>query len=187
MRLDWRQFLARRWFLLALACGCVLAAVWPDVLDWTRLAPPRWVMPITLFLSAVTMPSRRLLDSLRAPWAACWAVVLGYTVPPLLGWGFGRLLIDDYRIGLLVCFAVPCTLASAVIWTRLASGDDATALLATFISTGISWLVTTAWLTLTIGDEAALGFGRMMGDLALTLVLPVALGQLLRAAPPLAT
>jgi solute carrier family 10 (sodium/bile acid cotransporter), member 7 len=186
MTFDWRHFLARRWFLLALACGCVVAAAWPAALDWTRLTPPRWIMPITLFLSAATMPSRRLLQSLRAPWAACWAVVLGYTVPPLLGWGFGHILIDDYRIGLLVCSAVPCTLASAVIWTRLASGDDATALLATFVSTGISWLVTTAWLALTTGDEVVLGFGTMMRDLALTLVLPVALGQLLRAAPSLA-
>jgi solute carrier family 10 (sodium/bile acid cotransporter), member 7 len=186
MTLDSRHFLVRRWFLLALAGGCVVAAVYPAVLDWTQRTPPRWIMPITLFLSAVTMQSRRLLESLRAPWAAIWAVALGYSVPPLLGWAFGFILVADYRIGLLVCSAVPCTLASAVIWTRLASGDDATALLATFISTGISWLVTTAWLTMTTGHEVAIGFGVMMRDLALTLVLPVTLGQLLRAVAPAA-
>jgi sodium/bile acid cotransporter 7 len=186
MKVDPRQFLARRWFLLALVCGCVVAAVWPAALDWTRHTPPRWIMPVTLFLSAVTMESRRLLESLRSPWAACLAVVLGYTAVPLLGWSFGYFLHDDYRIGLLVCSAVPCTLASAVIWTRMAGGDDAVALLATFVSTGIGWLVTPAWLILTTGHVTALGYGGMMRDLALMLVLPVALGQLARAAPPLA-
>lgn len=180
------QFLARRWFLLALIAGCLLAALWPAGLDWTRYTPPRWVIPFTLFLTAVTMESRRLLDSLRSPWAAVAAVALGYSVPPLLGWAFGVILIDDYRFGLLVCSAAPCTLASAVIWTRLAGGDDATTLLATFISTGSSWLLTTGWLALTTGHDIALGYAAMMRDLALILLLPVAFGQAVRALPALA-
>jgi sodium/bile acid cotransporter 7 len=180
------QFLARRWFLLALVLGGLLAAFWPASLDWTRYTPPRWVMPFTLFLSAVTLEGRRLLESLRSPWAALWAVALGYSLPPLLGWAFGFILIDDYRLGLLVCSAAPCTLASAVIWTRLAGGNDAVALLATFASTGVSWLITTGWLALTTGHEFALGYASIMRDLALILVLPVALGQSVRAVPALA-
>lgn len=186
MRLEFGQFLARRWFLLALAAGAVLAALWPASLNWTRYTPPRWVMPFTLFLSAVSLESRHLLDSLRAPWAALWAAALGYLLPPLLGWAFGFILIDDYRLGLLVCSAAPCTLASAVIWTRLAGGNDAVALLATFASTAVSWLITTAWLALTTGLHFALGYVSIMRDLALILVLPVALGQFLRAAPAVA-
>jgi sodium/bile acid cotransporter 7 len=110
--------------------------------------------------------------------------MMGFTLPPLLGWAFGHLLPADFRIGLLVMCYGPCTLASAVIWTRLARGDEASAILATMLSSGVGWLVTPALLELTLGASIAVDYPAMMRDLALTLVLPVALGQAVRALPP---
>ncbi len=82
-----RRIVSRRWFLILLALGVVLAAIWPATLAWTRYTPPRWVMPFTLLLSAVSMESRRFIESLRSPWAALAAVALGYSIPPLVGLG----------------------------------------------------------------------------------------------------
>src|SRR5437899_4418610 len=109
MKVSSLQYLTRSWFLLALGGGCALAALWPRALDWTRPFSPAWIMPVTLFISAVTMENRRLRSALAKPWPALWAVLVGYTLPPLLSWGFGELLPPDYRVGLLICSAAPCT------------------------------------------------------------------------------
>src|SRR5712692_2064439 len=178
--------LAKRWFLLLLLAGCAVAWFVPGALAWVQFAPPRLVMPLALFLVAWTLPGRSLVQAMRRPRAALWGVFIGYTVPPLVGWMAGSFLPSDFRIGLLVCTAVPCTLASATLWTRMAGGDEATAILGTAISTGTSWLATTAWLAVTTGRLVALDYGAMMLDLAATLILPVVLAQAIRAAPPLA-
>src|SRR5262249_8055896 len=106
---------------------------------------------------------------------------------PALAWVAGGLLPqDDFRIGLLLVSSVPCTLASAVIWTRMAGGDDATALLITLLTNAMGWLATPLWLILAGG-----GFGTgpalpMMLRLFAVLVLPVIAAQLLRSVSPAA-
>src|SRR5262249_29912561 len=94
-------------------------------------------------------------------------------------------LEPDFRVGALISAAGPCTLASAVLWTRLAGGNEATALLVTIVSTASSWLITTAWLTAATGQTVALDAADLMSDLLVKLVVPVAVGQLCRAWPPL--
>ncbi|MFO0866498.1 MAG: bile acid:sodium symporter [Gemmataceae bacterium] len=60
------------------------------------------------------------------------------------------------RIGFMLAYGVPCTLASCILWTRLAHGNEATALLAVLISTLISPLVAPVWLALTLGANIGL-------------------------------
>jgi len=145
-------------------------------------------MALILFLSAWTLESRTLYAAVLRPWPALWALVISYGLLPLLGWLTGFLLpVVDFRIGLMLCASVPCTLASAVLWTRMAGGNEAMALLATLLTTGVSWFATTAWLTATTGSIAAIDPTAMMINLALILVLPVVVGQLARAVPWLRT
>jgi sodium/bile acid cotransporter 7 len=181
-------FLARRWFLLILAGGVSLALARPDLfLVWTSLLDPRLVVGVSLFLMAWTLPARHLGEELSRPWAALWALVLSNGLLPAAAWLVGQLLLPDYRIGLQIIAAVPCTLASAVLWTRLAGGNEATALLVILLSTASSWLVTTAWLGLATGRSLAGDeLISMMRVLLLTLVAPVTLGQMGRSIPVLA-
>jgi sodium/bile acid cotransporter 7 len=112
-------------------------------------------------------------------------VIVSYGFLPGLAWLGGMLLpSSDMRVGLLVMAAVPCTLASAVLWTRMARGNDATALLIVLTLTLIGPLAAPAWLSLVGGG--ALSAGQMMLDLALVLVLPVAVAQCSRAIPAVA-
>jgi solute carrier family 10 (sodium/bile acid cotransporter), member 7 len=175
---------AKRWFLLAVLLGFAIVWFWPGAMGWTTAVQPRLVIPLALFLIAWTMDSQRLFSAVRKPGPALLAVAIGFTLPPLVAWGSGTLLpLADLHIGLLICACVPCTLASAVIWTRLAGGDEAQALLASFASSGLSWLVTPAWLAATTGNRITLDLPSMMLDLAGTLLLPVVLGQAARAVP----
>lgn len=175
-----KAFLRKRWFLLLLLSGVSLAILFPaTVKTATDRLEPRYVVALALLLMAWGLEGRRLVQSLVRPLPVLWAAVISYGVLPALAHLAGVLLPDpNYRIGLLISASVPCTLASAVLWTRMAGGNEATALLVTLLTTSISWLATTAWLAL--GSGVTVSATGMMLDLVLVLVVPVALAQLLR-------
>jgi sodium/bile acid cotransporter 7 len=182
-----RSFLQRRWFLLLILAGGSLAFTRPSWLVWTRDVDPRFVVAPSLFLTAWGLKSRSLYAVLRRPWPALTATAISYGFLPATAWLAGRVIPgEDFRIGLLIIASVPCTLASALLWTRFAGGNEATALLVILLTTCTSWLATTAWLAAGAGATVAVDSAAMMNGLFLVLVLPVGLGQLLRAFGPLA-
>jgi predicted Na+-dependent transporter len=107
---------------------------------------------------------------------------------PVAAWLLGLLVPwPDLRVGLLLSASVPCTLASAVLWTRLAAGNDATALMVAVATTFLSWAATTFWLVTLTGASVDLDATRLMLDLVVTLILPVGAGQGLRLLAPFRT
>jgi sodium/bile acid cotransporter 7 len=183
----WLRSAVRHWFLILLCASLGLTLSFPWLFAWTAYLEPRLTVAITLFLTAWTMPGRSLAGEFRSPWPALWAVAISYGAVPAFAWALGFIAPqDDLRIGLILVASVPCTLASAVLWTRMAGGNEATALATVLGTTLISWIATPAWLTWTTGALVELAVGDMMLDLALCLMVPVALGQLLRSWRPAA-
>ncbi|HLN30903.1 MAG TPA: bile acid:sodium symporter [Gemmataceae bacterium] len=183
-----KDLFRKRWFFILLVLGVTLAWFRPEWLrPCTALIDPRIVVALALFLMAWGLESRHLFRSLLRPWAALWAAFVSYSAIPFLGWLGGRLLPnDDLRVGLMVISSAPCTLASAVLWTRLAGGNEATALLVVLITTATSWLVTTTWLAWSLATTVRIDTGAMMWSLITVLVIPVGVGQIIRAFPFLA-
>jgi sodium/bile acid cotransporter 7 len=183
-----RAFLVRRWFLLVLAAGLLAACTHPG---WLRPAtnrlPLRLVVALSLFLMAWTLEGRRLWQAAARPAPAVFSLAVSAVAVPGLAWLVGGLFsLPDLRLGLLLIAAVPCTLSSAVLWTRLAGGNEALALLITMLTNGLGWLVAPAWLLLATGTLASPDVPGMMGRLVAVLVLPAALGQTVRLAQPVA-
>src|SRR5947209_10682645 len=145
--------LAQHWFLLLLLGGLALALGLPHHFRAaTEPLDPRLIVATSLFLTAWTMPGRSLAGELARPLPSLWAVLISYGAVPGLAWLLGALTTSpDLAVGLLLVSCVPCTLASAVLWTRLAGGNEATALLTVLGTTLLSWLCTTAWLTAATG------------------------------------
>jgi sodium/bile acid cotransporter 7 len=183
-----KKTLARRWFLLLLAGSVVLAWWQPERLQaHTRRLPALALVAPALFLVSWGLDRRSLWGSVVRPLPALWAVFISYGLLPALGWLAGRLLPDpQLATGLMIITSVPCTLASAVLWTRMARGNEATALLVTLLTTGTSWLATTAWLCVGTSTQVRMDAPGMMKQLFLVLVLPVAAGQLARTHAALA-
>lgn len=182
-----RSFFQKRWFLLLLIAGGLVVWLRPEWLGWVRWIDPRAAIAPALFFTAWGLPSRSLLRAILRPAPALWATAISYGVLPAGAWLAGFLLHgEDLRVGLLVIAAVPCTLASALLWTRFAGGNEATALLVILLTTCTSWLATTAWLSAVVGADVQINSASMMSGLFLVLVLPVGLGQGLRLSARLA-
>ncbi|MCI0681834.1 MAG: bile acid:sodium symporter [Gemmataceae bacterium] len=180
-----RAFFVQRWFLGALLSGVTLALLFPQLFQpWTGHLPPDWIIGCALFLMALTMPTRSLAGELRRPWAALYSLAISYGLVPILARCIAHLPVSpDLRVGLCLTASVPSTLASCVLWTRLAGGNEATALLVVLGGTSSSWLITPLLLTWLTGTQVELPVLEMMANLAVTLAAPVALGQALRLAP----
>jgi sodium/bile acid cotransporter 7 len=176
------QALIRNWFLVLLALGIGAAVLWTDsVSPAVDLLPPRISIVLVLFVGAWTLESGRLWSTLRRPQYALTAMAVAFGLIPALGWAASHLLsVPDYAIGLCIVTSLPCTLAAATMWTRMASGNEATALLITLTTTCTSWLFTISWLTLTTGRAVELDPLALMRDLVFYLIIPVTLGQFAR-------
>lgn len=180
-----RSFLARHWFVSVLAISVGAALLFPGPLR-VLLSPwnPSNTVAVSLFLVAWTMPTRSLFAEARRPWAALWAVLISYVWVPASAWVLGQIApTEDVLIGLILVSSVPCTLSSAILWTRLAGGNEATALMTVLGTTFSSWFLTTALLYQLTGSVVTLDVPAMMLELVVSLILPVVVGQLLRRVP----
>jgi sodium/bile acid cotransporter 7 len=169
-------------FNVLLAAVVVLGLLWPA--PGLAVEPLRRELVIAvMFLMSLTLPAERLrraAGNVRGL-GACFGV--GYVVLPLAcGLLAGALYAGQPgpRAGLVVLGALPCTLASATVWTRLAGGDDALALTYTVLSNLLSVALVPLYLLLFLGEALPVPAGRLFADLAIVVLAPVAVGQVLR-------
>ncbi len=185
-----KQFLVQRWFLLSLGAVLAVGFLASDLfLPLTQWAPLRHAIVVcVLFLMALPLEARAMWQTLRRPAAPALGILVNSAGIPLLAWctvvSAGSLLGQDLALGLLVAAAVPCTLASAAVWTRRAGGNDAASIMVTVITNASCFLVTPAWLLLTTGQQSELDAGQMITSLGLLVVLPMTAAQVLRLARP---
>ncbi len=142
---------------------------------------------VVLFLMSFTLDSRKLAEALRSPRAVLWASLVNFGVLPLLAWPVSMWQLNpDYLLGVIITASVPSTMASASVWTRKAGGNDAVSLLVTILTNGLCFVVTPLWLRTQIGATVSLDTQKLIVDLLIFAMLPIALGQLSRLSPPIA-
>jgi len=180
-----RETLKKRWFILALISTMFVGIVWAPKLAFIAAAVPRnAIVAAVLLAMALSLKIDAMWDTLRRPGPAILAVVVNLAVVPILGFAASRLLIDDLALGFIIVASVPCTLASAAVWTRMAGGNEAISLLVTMITNISCFLVTPAWVKLLAGQgDASVDFGKMVLKLLVLVVLPIVVAQLLRLIP----
>jgi sodium/bile acid cotransporter 7 len=101
-----------------------------------------------------------------------------------LAWPVSLFFQADLAAGIIIASAVPCSLASVTVWTRLAGGNEAVSLLVTVITNLACFVVTPAWVWWLIGRETATEpFLFMAAKLLVLVVLPILAAQLLRLIP----
>ena len=179
-------FLKRQWFLISLTCVFVLGFWVPDFFRPFAKAEllRNFIVAAVLFVMALPLDTKSIGDSIRKPWPAFLASAINMALLPLVAWLMAQVLSGDMKTGMLVTAAVPCTLASAAVWTRRAGGDETVSILVTAITNFACFLTVPFWLYVTTGSEMSpadrADLMRMPLRLGTLVVLPMALAQVLR-------
>jgi sodium/bile acid cotransporter 7 len=177
------------WFLVGLAVATALAWIFPE-----PGAKGGWLHPqvvnrvgigLIFFLHGAAMSFQSLkAGTLRWP---LHLVVQGTTflLFPLIGLALMALLrgrVDpDLNLGFFYLCALPSTVSSSVAMTAAARGNVAAAIFNATLSSLIGVVLTPLWIDLvTRHSGAALPLGRVILDLIVSLVLPLAAGQVCR-------
>ncbi len=129
---------------------------------------------------ALPIPLELIRRSLVKPWPAILASIVNMVVVPLLAWSTAWTQSVYLGGGLIVAATIPCTLASAAVWTRRAGGDDTVAILVTLITNTTCVVVTPMWLVMLLGRQVSLDLGAIVRELFLVVLLPIVIAQLLR-------
>lgn len=108
-----------------------------------------------------------------------------YAVFPLIGLGalslFGDALDPSLSLGIFYLCALPSTVSSSVAMTAAARGNVAAAVFNATLSSVLGVFLTPLWMGVVIGATGGtLPLGKVVLDLVLWLMLPLALGQLAR-------
>jgi solute carrier family 10 (sodium/bile acid cotransporter), member 7 len=178
-------FVRQRWFLIALLTTLVAGIGWPQVMGpVARWLPGDIIVAVVTFIMALPLETGALWRAVRRPGGAWLAAALNSGVAPPLGWLASRMLPAELAIGVILAASVPCTLATAAVWTRRAGGNDAVAFLVTMITNLICFAVVPAWLMLLVSVHADVDFQAIVTGLILLVVLPIILAQALRQRRP---
>lgn len=158
--LSARPFWKRHWFLLSLLVLFSVGFVASEELEpLTQLTGLReGLVFAVMFCAGVTLPLAAVRRSVARPLAVGLAVGLNIAAVPLATVGLAYLLAPQWYGGLMVASLMPCTLASAAVWTRKAGGDDSIALITTVVTNLACVAVIPAGLWL-LGDFSAAGDG----------------------------
>lgn len=186
-----RAFLLRHWFLIGLAGVITLAALWPWI--GARGGPlyPELTVHLAVagafLISGMTLPLARLRDAAGHVrmhvfiQGFCFVLIpcLVWSALPVLAWVGAS---DALAQGFLVLACLPITIASCVIFTRTAGGNEAGALCNSVLGNLLGLVVTPALLLLLLGTHGEAPISSVLGQLSLEVLLPLLVGQLIRLA-----
>lgn len=173
--------LRKHWFLAATAATLVIGSFGHEVLLPIADGIPRaWLVATILLLMSCPLDLARSLSTRSAVVAAIIGVLVNSFLAGPMAWVGGHLLSEPLAAGLIVAGLAPCTLASAAMWTRMGRGNEAVALTITVVTNLLAFLLIPLGMALLIGEAESISGIALARRLLMIVVLPVALGQLLR-------
>ena len=180
------EFLRHRWFLFSLIVVLILGIGWPENgKPLVQLLSSNAIVAAVTFIMALPLETSVLWRAVRRPGPAWLAAVINSGVAPPLGWVVSRILPQELAVGVIVAASVPCTLATAAVWTRRAGGNDAIAFLVTMITNLSCFFIVPAWMWLLIGINARLDYPSIVLNLVEFVVMPIIAAQIVRQCRPI--
>src|SRR6056297_3456027 len=172
--------LGKQWFLIALAVcfavGYLAASPLQPLLEIPFLRSS--IVFAVMWAMGVTLHAKTVRRSLSRPGPSLLAIGINLAVVPLLCLPTRFLLTDDLFGGLFVAAIVPCTLASASVWTRKAGGDDSIAMMTTVATNVACVVVAPLGIWLVLSQQVEIEAAEQMKKLAAVVVAPLVLAQI---------
>lgn len=203
-------FLLRQWLLIGIGVACVLAYYFPNVAKHGGVIRAEYsilygAMAIIFLTSGLSIPRQKLLTHLLN-WRLHFLVqVFSFIFIPALTLAVVHIILAgdahghiDRAVlaGYIFTACIPTTIASNVVMTRSAGGDDAAALVEVVIANFLGPFITAGWTVTLLPTTAEFDPWRQAnGDLSemykdvfkqlgLSALLPLVIGQLVRWAWP---
>jgi solute carrier family 10 (sodium/bile acid cotransporter), member 7 len=185
-RSFWAELFSRYWFFLGIALAVSAAILVPSATVWLR----HWkVLKIGIFsvflITGLTLELGHIQGARQNATAVVGSLISSLVLFPALTFILGRLVLThwpDFQVGSLIIAVAPVTIASGAVMTGIAGGNIALSL---FICiAGNIAAIFTAPFSLDIllhGKNAVdLPAARMIVDLFFIIIVPIAIGQLMR-------
>ena len=183
------SWLRKNWFLLGLlgAVGLAFAAPGPgseDGLLHTRVTT-RLAVVVIFLVQGMTLASEAIREGLARIRLHVVVQAFTYLVIPLVALALdrllGHLLAPELRLGFLFLAVLPTTISTAIVFTSLAGGNAAAALVNATISNVLGVFVTPLWVGFLLEARGeAIPVWPMIRELVLLILVPLAVGQVLR-------
>jgi len=182
-------------FTLWLLVAVVLAILFPEPASeegWLHAGQlTKLGIWIIFFLQGISLPTGELTAGYRPKRIHAFALSWNFVGFPL---ATGLLLLPaatflerDFQLGFWLLAILPTTIASAVTFTAVAGGDSSKAIVSTVLSNLLSILIvpSAAAAYLAAGAGLHIPLIPLFSKLALLILLPLILGQILRRAAPI--
>ena len=181
-------FWKRHWFLLSLAIlffvGFRHASTLAPLTQW-HVARSVLVAAV-MFCAAACIRLAAIRDLAAKPLPGLLGITLNIVLVPLLACVTAVLFSRSWSAGLIVAALMPCTLASATVWTGKAGGNESIAMLVTAI-TNLACVITipvglwvaTQWIEFPV-SQVRISVTDQFTKLGLFVVLPLLLAQGIR-------
>ncbi|KAI8906384.1 putative sodium bile acid cotransporter [Gorgonomyces haynaldii] len=186
-------FAKKHWFLIGLGLVICLAAAWP--IAGSKKGPLKTdyligygVTCIIFLLSGLGMKTK-VLSQAVLHWKLILLVqVISFGITPVISFGISKLLAlasfdSNLVAGLIIACSTPTTIASNVLMTKQAKGNEAAALvnavLGNVVGVFISPLLIFGYLGIG-GNGDASQFSNVFIKLGITVLAPLIVGQIIR-------
>ena len=192
-----RKFASKNFFLVGMFVAVALARLAPALGRNGGILRPeliigRFGVTFIFLLSGLSLELSQLKDAasniklnalIQLSTFIAWPFLLGLPLVTLIGNHLPTLFPSALVDGLLILTCLPTTVNMAVVLTRTAGGNTASALCNTIISNLLGIFATPALLFRFFGASIQLPFLEMLVKLCNKVLVPVAIGQALRATP----
>lgn len=194
-----RNWISRTWFLALLLVALAIGSLFGE--DLAFLGEHAWIrrsiLFSVLFLMALPVEPRAFGAVWMRPAAPLVGIAANVALVPVLGivaaWAMIATGLDGggrFPGGLLIACIIPCTLASAGVWTRRAGGNDLIAMAVMLVTNGLCFAIIPAWLSIlpesllkSRGVTVDIPIGQTVVELIVFVVLPMAIAQATRYVP----
>lgn len=178
------DFFKRHWFLTLVAIGFAVgyfaAETIAPLLELPLLRDG--VVFVVMFLMGVTLRADTIRASIARPLPGLIAIGVNVLVVPLLTLPTMLFLPEKLFGGLWVAALVPCTLASASVWTRRAGGDDSVAMMTTVVTNLACVAVVPIGLAWVLTRTSQISAADQIIKLSVLVALPLVIAQIARKA-----
>ena len=174
--------LAKHWFLTALATSFAVGYFWAEV--WQPLLDGQFlrggIVFIVMWAMSITLRNEAIRNSCSQPLPSLLSIGINVFFVPLLCLPAIYWLPEPFFGGLFIAAIVPCTLASASVWTRRAGGDGSVAMMTTVVTNLACVVVAPVGIWLVLSTHAEIDVVWQVVKLSTIVVLPLLLAQLMR-------